>query len=182
MQIVVNFTEICFFPPRPPQKRDGCRTDFLCLRNLPVFLPRQKILIQNSTSVKNQWTRIETFHESIIPGSRLKTSIYSFDKLGPIRSPWTDPFIYSFIYLFIHWLFFSKLIIPWPLPPPSPIPNRGFISPVAMPGVPSATDKIEKPVRDRNCPRTTFWKFDVSSIFTRFVQQAGGGGGGGVGW
>ena len=47
-----------------------------------------------------------------------------------------------------------------------------------MPGVPSATDKIEKPVRDRNCPRTTFWKFDVSSIFTRFVQQAGGGGGG----
>ena len=45
-----------------------------------------------------------------------------------------------------------------------------------MPGVPSATDKIEKPVRDRNCPRTTFWKFDVSSIFTRFVQQAGGGG------
>ena len=46
-----------------------------------------------------------------------------------------------------------------------------------MPGVPSATDKIEKPVRDRNCPRTTFWKFDVSSIFTRFVQQAGGGGG-----
>ena len=48
-----------------------------------------------------------------------------------------------------------------------------------MPGVPSATDKIEKPVRDRNCPRTTFWKFDVSSIFTRFVQQAGGGGGGG---
>ena len=47
-----------------------------------------------------------------------------------------------------------------------------------MPGVPSATDKIEKPVRDRNCPRTTFWKFDVSSIFTRFVQQAGGG----VGW
>lgn len=118
MQIVVNFTEICFFPPRPPQKRDRCRTDFLCLRNLPVFLPRQKILIQNSTSVKNQWTRIETFHESIIPGSRLKTSIYSFDKLGPIRSPWTDPFIYSFIYLFIHWLFFSKLIIPWPLPPP----------------------------------------------------------------
>lgn len=56
-----------------------------------------------------------------------------------------------------------------------------------MPGVPSATDKIEKPVRDRNCPRTTFWKFDVSSIFTRFVQQAGGGGWGGkggvgVGW
>ena len=52
-----------------------------------------------------------------------------------------------------------------------------------MPGVPSATDKIEKPVRDRNRPRTTFWKFDVSSIFTRFVQQAGGGGGGGgVGW
>lgn len=50
-----------------------------------------------------------------------------------------------------------------------------------MPGVPSATDKIEKPVRDRNCPRTTFWKFDVSSIFTRFVQQAGGEGGG-VGW
>lgn len=45
-----------------------------------------------------------------------------------------------------------------------------------MPGVPSATDKIEKPVRDRNCPRTTSWKFDVSSIFTRFVQQAGGGG------
>lgn len=54
-----------------------------------------------------------------------------------------------------------------------------------MPGVPSATDKIEKPVRDRNCPRTTFWKFDVSSIFTRFVQQAGGGGGvvrGGGAW
>ena len=49
-----------------------------------------------------------------------------------------------------------------------------------MPGVPSATDKIEKPVRDRNCPRTAFWKFDVSSIFTCFVQQAGGGGG--VGW
>ena len=100
--------------------------------------------------------------------------------LGQIRSPWTDPFIYSFIYLFIYSLafFFSKLIIPWP-PPPSPIPNRGFILPVTMPGVPSATDKIEKPVRDRNCPRTTFWKFDVSSIFTRFVQQAGGGG---VGW
>ena len=64
-----------------------------------------------------------------------------------------------------------------------------------MPGVPSATDKIEKPVRDRNCPRTTFWKFDVSSIFTRFVQRGGGGvggegegvggggkGRGGVGW
>ena len=50
-----------------------------------------------------------------------------------------------------------------------------------MPGVPSATNKIEKPVRDRNCPRTTFWKFDVSSIFTRFVQQAGGGRVG-VGW
>ena len=50
-----------------------------------------------------------------------------------------------------------------------------------MPGVPSATDKIEKPVRDRNCPRTTFWKFNVSSIFTRFVQQAGGVGVG-VGW
>ena len=51
-----------------------------------------------------------------------------------------------------------------------------------MPGVPSATDKIEKPVRDRNCPRTTFWKFDVSSIFTPFVQWGGGWGGKGRGW
>ena len=50
-----------------------------------------------------------------------------------------------------------------------------------MPGVPSATDKIEKPVRDRNCPRTTFWKFDVSSIFYSLCS-ASRGGGVGVGW
>ena len=94
--------------------------------------------------------------------------------LGHIRSPWIDPFIYSFICLFIYsFVFFSKLIIPCPLPSP-PIPNRGFISPVAMSGVPSATDKIGKPVCDRNGPRTTFWKFDVSSSFTRFVQQTRG--------
>ena len=39
--------------------------------------------------------------------------------LGQIRSPWIDPFIYSFICLFIYsFVFFSKLIIPCPLPSP----------------------------------------------------------------
>ena len=33
----------------------------------------------------------------------------------------THSFIHSFTYLFIHWLFFSKLIIPWP---PPPLPSR----------------------------------------------------------